>query len=283
MLAKPFLISRLTCLSSVEPFIARFLGDSSFLNALAIGLLSLSQRSDREQEVVSRLLPLILDTAASHFELQKYFSSRESQHSAALVGALYQQILQSNRKKAFELLDVIQAQAIKISLDTLGQIFPPLLEQMMLHIGTGSPEICEFVRSMMALYLTRIVQEKPEKPKDWSRSDYRVNCNLSSCSFCPSLRDFLVDPDKEGRMFDSRKNYPHLQQQTRSLPFTKYETSIDRFKRVVIVKKILKAWENDHEWWQRRASKAQEVFRQLPQTALKQCLGDQYEEILGLR
>ena len=266
----------------MKPFIIRFLGDSSFLNALAINLLGLSQSSDRGQGVVSRLLPLILDAAATHFELQKYFSSRDSHYGATLVVALYEQLLQSDIRKASELLDVIQDQARNISPTTLGSISPSLLEQMMLSMEPCSPEICTFVQSMPALYLSRIVQDKPEKPKDWSRSDHKVNCNLSNCSFCPSLREFLTDPNEESRTFDSRKNYPHLQKQTQSLPLTKYETSIDRSKRVVIVKKVLKAWENDHAWWERRASRARDVFGQLPQTALKQCLGDQYEGIMGL-
>jgi hypothetical protein len=64
-------------LYSIKPFVARFIGDSNFVNALAVEVLSFSKRSSADKDLVARLLPLFLDAAVSQFKLEKYSSIGE--------------------------------------------------------------------------------------------------------------------------------------------------------------------------------------------------------------
>jgi hypothetical protein len=284
-------------LRSVKPFIARFSGDSNISNALAVEILSYSQSSSHEKDVVARLLPLVLDVAASQFELQKYSSASKrsplladypysswpsccegkGQRDAGIVVGLYQHLLLSDGKKASNLLSKIQLQTESLPHAELDRLIIPLLEQMMHVVDLHSPEACKFFQSMMETYIMRVVQKEPEKPRDWSRPNECKIC-FSFCSDCVLLREFLMDPREERRRFVVSSEHLRF-----NVPSQCEISAYDRENPTVfIVTKTLRGWEENHLEWKNRASKAQETFKRLPQIELKQCLAEKYDKIIGL-
>ncbi|KUJ07307.1 uncharacterized protein LY89DRAFT_362851 [Mollisia scopiformis] len=288
----------------LKPFIARFVGGSNFSNALAVEILSFSQTSSHEKYLATRLFPLVLDAAATQFELQKYSSASKGSRSrgdypysswpdcykdeergrrdAGIIADLYQQLLQSDRKKASDLLDKLQSQTESLPHTELGRLVIPLLERMIYVVDRRSPDACRFYQSMMAIYITQVVQKEPEKPKDWSRPSERQKCYRENCSGCQLLHDFLMDPREESHRFVLAKDdFWHLRH---SVP-AHCKISSDELQNppVLIVNKTLKGWEENHTKWQNRASEAQKTFKRFPQAELKQCLAEKYDATMDLR
>ena len=264
--------------------------------------LSFSRSSSANNDLVARFVPLFLDAAASQFELQKYSSASKNssargdypysswpgcygekergRRDASTVVALYQQLLQSDGK-ASELLTQIRSQTESLPCHELDRLVIPLLEQMMPIMDLCSVETSQVFQSMMMTYMTRVVQKEPAKPSDWARPNEYQKCYRSDCAECKLLQEFLMDPEEESRSFILGSESWH---QESSVPW-QCKKSIDnsRNPRVLIVTKTLKRWEEEHSEWQKRASKVQESFRQLPQKELQQCLGESYDAIMDLR
>ena len=286
----------------------RFADNIEFSNVLAIEVLSYSRsRSATKKELVLRLLPPILYTAASRFELARYSSKNKEQSSrfdypysswteceidwrhdqrnkgrldAYVVADFYQQILQLYPEQIPELLTKIQEQTEQLLLEELSRLVVPLLEEMLHIVNVSSPEISRFYQSMMGTFITRFVQKEPRKPKDWSRPS-KFECYRSDCTECPTLREFLIQPEEKSRKFTLNKDRYHLFSHVPD-DCTKHESNPPE-PPVLTVTKTLKGWEREHKDWSERASEAQTVFKQWPSEELKQCLGEQYDAIMNLR
>ena len=250
---------------------------------------------------MARLFLFVLDAAASQFGLQQYSSAAKTSTShdeypysswpecqnesdkgrsdASLVVDLHQRLLQADGKKASELLGHIQSQTESLSFEELDRLVIPLLEQMIYIVDLCPRDACQFYQSIMATYITRVVQKEPEMPRDWARPNDKIKCD-SKCKACQPLQEFLADPGEESREFVSPP-YGHFKW---SVPdqCTKSE-DLSQTPPVYIVTKTLKGWEEDYAKWQERASKAQEVFQRLPQEKLRRCLAEKYDEIMDLR
>lgn len=284
----------------MKPFIVRFVGDPNFSNALAVEILSYLQSSSPDKDLVDRIFALVLNAAGSQFELQKYSSASKGSNShkdypfsswpncankekggrdAKMVVDLYYQLLQSDRKKASELLDQIQAQIKTVSDNELDRLVIPLLEQMMHSLDLSSVDASKFFKSAITTYIKRVVQNEPEKPSNWAQPNEEVHCYRKGCSFCESLKKFMSDPEEESRHF-TLPDKDALSHARWVMPrYCRTEESTEQeFK----VTKTLKAWENIHSEWQKRALKAQETLNQFPQAELKQCLVDEYHAIVDL-
>ncbi|MCJ1243689.1 hypothetical protein MMC30_000886 [Trapelia coarctata] len=286
----------------ITPFIARFIGDSNFLNALVVELLCFSQSSSPDKDLLTRFLPLILAAAISEFELHKYSSASKNSASrdaypysswpncykedekgrrdASTVASLYQQLFQLDGRKASELLDEIESQTESLPHQELDRLLIPLLQQLIPILDLRSPEVCKFYQSMMVMYIRRVVQKEPEKPKDWYRPEGEELRCYSDCSNCRSLQAFLKEPKEVSCRFVLPDNPSHF---TWNVPKQCDISRVDPQKpEVVIVTKTLRGWEEDHKKWRERASKAQETFKQFPQTELQQCLAEQYAAVMDL-
>lgn len=281
---------------------ARFAGDSDFVNALAVEIFSFSQSACPSDDLVARLLPLVADAAVSQFELQKYSSTSKKSSSqddypysswpdccddcergrrdAGILTSLYQHILKFNVMKASELLDQIQAQTECLDCDELDRLILPFLEQMMYTMDLRSDEARRFYQRVMTTYMTQLVQKEPVKPSDWARPDEQEECHRK-CPDCRWLHEFLMDSREESCSFVLPKDYSHL---ISSIP-RQCKTSIDKSQRpsVLLVTKTLQAWKENHSQWQQRLSKVQATFRRFPQEALRLLLAEKYEAITGLR
>ncbi|MCJ1391367.1 hypothetical protein MMC18_004230 [Xylographa bjoerkii] len=286
----------------VKPFVAKFVGDSNFSNALAVEILSFSQCSSSDKDLVAHLLPFVLDAAATQFDLQKYSSAAKSscrndypysswpgcykeaekgRRDASIVVALHQQILQSDQKKASELLGQIQSQTESLPHNELDRFIIPLLEQMIYTVDQCPHDAHRFYKSTMTTYIKRVVQKEPEKPSDWARPNEKAHCYASTCPDCQSLQEFLMDPEEESRSFVLSKDPWHL---TSYVP-RHFKQSTDKLQTppVLIVTKTLQEWEESHSEWLIRASNLRKTFEQLPSEKLKQCLAEQYDVIMDLR
>ena len=270
---------------------------------MAIEILSFSQSSSPDMNLVERLFPLVLDAAASLFELQKYSSAAKKSSSrddypysswpncyyevekgrcdASIIVGLHKRLLQSDREKAGKLLEKIQSQTESLPYDELGRLVIPLLKQMIYIVDLCPLNARQFYNVMITTYITRVVQKEPEKPSDWARPDEKRKCYDSECTSCPGLQEFLMDPKEKSRRFVLHKDHWHLNY----ISGDYCETSLDESQKpaTLTVTKTLKAWEANHSKWQKRASDAQETFRQLPQEELKQCLAEDYNALMDLR
>lgn len=197
--------------------------------------------------------------------------------------SLYQHLFKSDRNKASELLVKIQLQTEGIAIAELDRFVIPLLKRLMDILDLDSSESSGFYQSILVTYISRTVQQEPEKPTDWSRpKDHE--CYRSNCTICPELREFLLDPAKESHSFvmpeDMRDSwhfeYAILNRCTR-------KTDETQKPRVTIVRKTLKRWEEEHRGWEKRASKAQATLKEFPEEKMKQCLAGKKDDIMDLR
>ena len=291
-------------LFSVKAFINRFLTVSEFVNDLAIELLSFSYSKEVEEsqnkETFTRLLFLVQDAAVTQFQLQHYSSHSknkhthhypysswpqtyndtiESQNDARNVVSLYQRVAQSDQMMASSLLSKIQEQTGAIVQSELYRLIIPFLGQMLGVLDTSLAATSQFFRLMMITCTVRVVREEPEKPKDWARPDEARDryCYQSDCRDCQLVNDFMIDPTEQSRRFESFKDPSHLRWKTIG------KCTISDSSCNPIVTKTTKTWEEAHAAWEKRASEAQKTFQRLPQTKLKECLGESYEGIMDLR
>jgi len=285
----------LTRLHSIKPFIARFLKDLSFLNALAFEVLSLGHGSDDKQassdsgsddndansegegrsqkstpdsfgkDLAARLFPLILIPEATQFELNKFSSAARSTGSydetekgrrdANMVVKLYQKLLQLGQARATELLCKVKSQIAVLPHSKLDNVVIPLLRQLFPILDLSSLEVCDFYQSIMSTYIERVVHKEPEKPKDWYRPADEFLCYRSVCPDHQSLRQFLLEPKEESRTFTSLNDPTHLECNIPSDCKTK------RASGVLTVRKTLKGWKREHKEWQERVFKVQKTFQ----------------------
>jgi hypothetical protein len=286
---------RLIC-TSIKPFITRFLWDSNFSNALSIEILSFSQSLTPNEDLVTRLFPLVVNAAASHFELQRYSSAlkrypsddypysswpyeEKGRRDASIIVKFHQQVLQFDRKKAFALLRQIQSETESLPDYELDRLVIPLLEQMVYLVDLSPVDAQQFYTSMLTTYIRRVVQKEPEKPSDWARLNEKLKCYSSTCRDCPMLEEFLADTEAESRSFEARGPlcYTAVPHKCTQVKDNSQEPPL------IVVTKTLKGWEENHAQWEKRASKARETLKRLPLEQLKQCLAKDYDAIMDLR
>ncbi|KAL9106939.1 MAG: hypothetical protein Q9187_008495, partial [Circinaria calcarea] len=184
-------------------------------------------------------------------------------------------------KQASELLDQIQSQTESLPCEELDRLVIPLLEQLIYIVDLCPSNACQFYQSIMATYITRVVQKEPEMPSDWARPNDKVKCCRSMCEECQPLQEFLADPGEESRGFILPMNCWHFEC---SVPDQcKMSKDLSQNPPVYTVTKTLKGWEQDHAKWEERVSKAQEIFQRFPQDKLRRCLARKYDEIMDLR
>lgn len=275
------------------------------MNSLAVEMLSFSESSAMNKDLVASLWPCFLDAVVSQFELQEYcleskvsspddypYSSwkyclsqdEKRRRNASNVVRLVQQLLQTDEEKASKLLRQISLQSETLSYEELDLLVIPLLEQMLGIVKQGSLDDRQFYRSMITTYIIRVVRQEPKKPSDWARLDEKIRCyeKNDECPHCRLLEEFFQNPDEESRKFVMTDDSKHMQY---SMPW-QTEKSIDESQTppVLIVTKTLQRWENDHEYWLRQANRAQETLKRLPQDDLKRCLGqEEYDALMDLR
>jgi len=168
-------------LHSIKPFITRFLKYPNFLNALAFEVLSLrrapedkkassdcaGEKSDdndadsesegrsqkntpdsSDKDLAACFFPLILISAATQFELEKYSSAARYRYTgcydetekgrcnADIVVELYEQLIQLDRERATELLFKIKSRIEALTHSKLDKVVIPLLRQLILKSWT---------------------------------------------------------------------------------------------------------------------------------------------------
>jgi hypothetical protein len=292
-------------LYSIKPFVARFIGDSDFVNALAVAVLSFSQSSSADEVMVARFLPLFLDAAASQFKLKKYSSIdkvsayrypssswpdcsnswERGERDASVIVDLHQHLVRWDKEKASELLRQIQAQTQHIDEYELNRLVVPLLEQMMGIINQCPLDACQFYQSMMTTYITRNVKPEPKKPVDWSQPGEMTDCGQPHCSICLPVKEFMLHPVEEQRKFKftDYDSLNHVQDLLSSRCYLSVDCYSSEFRQLSVMKGSSQC-RIEHEKWETRAKTALKNFKRfVPQDDLKRCLGDKYDAIVGLK
>lgn len=135
-----------------------------------------------------------------------------------------------------------------------------------------------FFKDVLKTYLPRFVCMEPAKPRDWSQP--RVACH---CSDCHQLNRFLADPtQKTGRFPMAEKRRKHLQYKLPDTGCT-HETVCQGSPYTLVVTKTMKKWQDTHKAWKARCVTAGHSFQIIGTEALKEILGDFYEEITSLK
>ncbi|KAL2415542.1 hypothetical protein ABEF95_011722 [Exophiala dermatitidis] len=286
-------------------FVRRFLDEEAFTAALLVEVLCRAQ-TVQETDLMEHLLPVILHPAVSSFQLQQ-FSSRQKRdpHSskvypfsswsrcrlsaqdrgkqdAAVVMSLYRRLAKDDLNMAGQLLKTIANDIATIYDDDLDPFIIPLLREM-IDITTLQPaEASRFYSEAISTYIERKITRKPPKPQDWSLPNDFVECSRPGCKSRFEVREFLNDPDKEEQAFYVPEyRYKEVQEHFPDHYLIKRGS---RREHRVRVTKSHGSWGQQYNQWQIRVDHAQHSLRSLPETQLRQCLGDaRYMDLMELR
>ncbi len=292
------------CSYSRDAFVGRFLDDATFANALLAEILCYSKTVQKSDSVAKHLLPPILDRAIFCFRLQHFsslskpksrredypFSSwpdidsqqEKGERDAAVVASLYRQVARDNLHKTGQLLENIAVGTASIDQDDFERFVIPLLREMIDITEHQPSEASVFYSGIISTYIERVVQKEPPKPQDWSLPDDARKCYESNCTYCSPVRQFLENTSQyQEFLVPEDQRYVFLHHMPYHYKWTEERSGEHR---KVKVNKSLEPWKGKHEEWRRRADRAQRALRSLPETPLRQCLGDgEYEDLMELR
>ncbi|KAJ4581247.1 hypothetical protein HRR81_000288 [Exophiala dermatitidis] len=287
-------------------FVRRFLDEEAFTTALLVEVLCRAQ-TVQETDLMEHLLPVILHPAVSSFQLQQ-FSSRQKRdpHSskvypfsswsrcrlsaqdrgkqdAAVVMSLYRRLAKDDLNMAGQLLKTIANDIATIYDDDLDPFIIPLLREMIDITMLQPAEASRFYSEAISTYIERKITRKPPKPQDWSLPNDFVECSRPGCKSRFEVREFLNDPDKEEQAFYVPE-YRYKEVQEHFPEYYLISKLGSRREHRVRVTKSLGSWEKQYDQWQIIADHAQNSLRSLPETQLRQCLGDaRYMDLIELR
>ncbi|RMZ82519.1 hypothetical protein DV737_g1958, partial [Chaetothyriales sp. CBS 132003] len=218
------------------------------------------------------------------FEKTREFSHDEKgKRDASVVASLYRRLARDDLDKAGQLLEKIANDTTSIHQDDLDRFIIPLLGEMIDIIEHQPSEASLSYSKIISTYIERVVQKEPPKPQNWSLPDDVRECYDQDCPYCSPVRQFLENPSQEDQ--DFAIPVKGLYKFTRHLPIDYKKTeerSGEDYK--IKVTKSLEAWEQKHKKWRSKADHAQSALQSLPETPLRQCLGDgEYQDLMGLR
>ena len=289
----------------MSAFVGRFLGDADFANTLLAEVLWYARQAQKPDFVVEHLLPPILDRAASFFQLKPFrdwsseWVSRKISHfssspktdesgriGVSVVASLYRRLARQDLDKAAQLLEKIANDTTSIYKDRLDDFIIPLLVEMIDITEHQPSEASLFYTKVISTYIERMVEKEPPKPRNWSLSEDFKLCCWSGCPHCgiwSPVRRFLQDPNQDEKDFAMPEDQCY--ELTCHLPdyykMTKWRSERNYGIRVT---KTFGRWEEKHKKWQSKADHVQSALRSLPETPLRQCLGDdKYQSLMDLQ
>ena len=293
------LVSVANPLYSVKPFIARFTGRPGFSNKLTLKVIISIQDPSKSETITARLLPLVLGIVVPQFKLAEWYSApgwlgdlkaeyttyEQAGRDAKNIARFHQHLFESSPTDATILLAMIQSQLQTASVEAIAWLTIVLLKEMTPIVDQCPLEAGQFYTTLLTSFVQKFVQQEPERPTDWAQPKKAENFDVNRyngcrrCSSCPALQEFFLASTEESRTFTEPLDLPHLQDRVKCYRGL-CQASLDESQSppVLTLTKIAE----DHAAWKERASKAQESFAKLPQDALKQALGDDYDAITNL-
>ena len=284
----------------VRVFVNNFQNNEIFTNALMVELFFHLHQQHRSNKFLEILLQRIIESAISNFDLPRFASYLKTRLSRAFKGSLqdsrgqgeekpqgnpggpirafYEYISAHKHEKVSQWLQKIQAQASGSAVEQLKEFLMSFLEELIPAVDVSSLEVQRCIQSLVTAYIIGMVGREPTKPSDWARPDEVINC-YRSCSDCPRMNIFLMDPKLQHQILSCKDSY-HMSLKS---GWSKYFEVKKVDHKSVAVTKTLKWWEEKHREWEVRASDAMKALRKLPQAELKQCLNHRYDEIMDLR
>lgn len=205
-------------------------------------------------------------------------------------------------EEADSLLDLAAQHTTDIANSRLGDFAMSFLKRLIASMalrGVASSDgvVQKNVRSIVAAYVHSYVGLQPEVPKDWSRRPRGCGCDV-----CEELDHFLRSPFEYSTQFEVREDgWRHLEDQViggyrshgaendrgdsfwidtpqvcvleiiKGEPFCKLEMT-----------KTMEEYKADLGAWERRKANAEMDIRGLPEVAMREILGDAYDNLQGL-
>ena len=289
----------------MDAFVGRSLDDATFASTLLVEILCYSKMIQKPDLVVDRFLPPVLDRAISSFRLQHFSSLSKHQSSeedypfsswpgtsaddergrrdASVVALLYRQFADYDLNQAGQLLEKIVCDTTSIDQHDLDRFIIPLLCEIVDVVKHQPSQASLFYSEMITTYTTRMVQKEPPKPRNWSLLDDAEKCYRPSCTYCSPVRDFLEDPSQEDRDFVIPEDQYYSFTYHIPSHYKKTRERTGEYSKIKVTKS-LETWEGRHREWRSRVDHAQLALRSLPETPLRQCLGDGvYQSLMELR
>ena len=186
-----------------------------------------------------------------------------------------------------QLCDKIISQTLKANTITFEGLLLPLLKQLPSSGGSASNSIspsihnyARLARTVVSSYIQNYVQAPPPKPVGYERQPR--GCG-PSCEDCVSLDAFLKSSDRyQNRFSVNGKRRDHIEERLRQ-SYCVTSTIREGTPYTLVVKKTGGEWENAMKEWKTRYGVALKAIEDLGLERLKGLIGEDWENVVGLR
>lgn len=259
---------------AVMNLVIRFKEAKDFVYVLNVELLrELSKPKTARQEFLRDLFSVLLESAISTFDLNRYGGLDEF-----IVQEFYKQALVHNKDSVLNLSQQLLDKASKAKKDKALRVLWPLIKELLSLVDTGSLEVPTCLQLLVEVYITKAAGEEPSKPEDWARPAEVFSWCYPQCEVCPELNLFLEDPKAEEKTIALTADRQEHVKRT----FTYLKTGNGGREGETRFTKTLEEWKERHHSWQWSVKAVQEKLRrELPKHALEQVLGAKYNELMG--
>ena len=237
------------------------------------------------------LLRRIQSSAVSNFSLHNYvkhFNSRKERgfilplrnHWKSEATPLKEFFNHIEIQDRCTLLTRIRTQSSELPDGWIKSFVIPFCQGMATFIDTSCPEAQQCIRTLIDLYIRRLVGQEPKKPIDWARPQEVAVDKLPSvqCGCVQKINAFLLDTKTGSLDISCRTTYLSC-----AFNYFNYFGTRRSKDGVTTITKTLEWWKTKHATWEKCASDALAAVRKLPEAVLEKCLADQYDTILSLR
>ena len=187
------------------------------------------------------------------------------------------------------LLTKIALEAIHADSQALEHVLMPFLKRLRelmeeYKIAFTTEKYQDLFQTIISLFLSRSVAMEPLRPPNFTYS--KAGCGDGKCRDCHDLNRFLQDPDRQTwdlTTTGQRRSHVdgRVSQSIRFRTTTIKNTTAPHTLRVTKTPHVV--WESDHKAWLHRCDKARGLMAAVGYGALRQLLGDQYDQCVELR
>ena len=226
-------------------------------------------------------------TSVGHEDMDRW--SLTGSRIAHLIGCCLTSDLEDEEKY---LLNRIASEASNADDRTLIIIFIPFL-QILRHVmeQNSVPFTTQDYRNLfqyiIALFIIEHVKMEPSRPAN--QTCPRAGCGAGrQCGDCWELDEFLRSPSQQCMdMTRTGQRRDHVERRVLASqsPYFRCDTIKNRHAphTLRITKTLNEAWEASHSAWLRRCAQAKDMLAAIGHDALRQLLGNEYDECIELR
>lgn len=223
-----------------------------------------------------------LDTIQSRGDCTDSGPTAQKHHRASIIEMCLELGLDHESEM---LLAQVEKEASLGNASTLHLILMPFVEGLAMvmrkqRVAFTNLRYSKLFRLVIAIFVTKFVGMKPRPPRDWS-----LPSRGCGCKECHELDLFLNSPSQQTMHFrGTGKRRDHLESNLRQ------ELSVDKRTQqnptaphTLVLTKTRIRYEHDHKAWEERCKEARGFFDRIGLDALRQLLGEVYNELTELQ